>query len=86
MHLTTDLEGRPQWTAEATTDDEIRALLNAVESCRFTTQRQIAEVLGWDTAKVSRMKARAIREGKITDRHWEFCLKEAAGGDSKEDF
>lgn len=90
VRLVKDANGSAQWTAEATADDDLRRLVSAVELCRFVTQREIAKELGWDPAKVTTMKGRAIKATLITDAHWSLCLREAGaaridGGD-KEDF
>ena len=41
VRLVKDTEGKPQWNAEATADDDLRRLVAAVETCKFTTQRDI---------------------------------------------
>lgn len=79
VRLTKDAEGKPQWIATETMDDEMRTLLRAVETCSYPTQRALAEYLEWDPMKVSRCKMAAIRDGKITEKTWEGYLNEARG-------
>ena len=76
VRLTKDAEGKPQWIATETMDDEMRSLLRAVETGLFATQRAVAEHLTWDPAKVTRMKRAAIKAGLTTDREWDACLAE----------
>ena len=74
VRLTKDASGKPQWIATETMDEEMRALLRAVETGLFGTQRALAEHLKWDPAKVTRMKRAAIKAGLTTDREWDACL------------
>lgn len=71
----------PQWTSKPASKAELEALLEAARSCQFATQRALADHLGWDTGKVSRLKHRAIRESKISAAEW----KEALSGTPKVD-
>ncbi len=77
VRLVKDKAGQPRWEATATMDDDMRKLLEAVESCAFGTQRALADHLGWDPAKVSRMKMAAMKAGLMTDKVWTGCLAEA---------
>ena len=90
VRLVKDSAGMPQWVVEPTMDDDLRRLREAVMSCQFATQRKIAEELGWDAGKVSRMKVRAFAAGVITERDWKACLEEAvegtSSGEEHEDF
>lgn len=76
VRLTKDPEGKPQWLAAQTMDDDVRALLRAVETGQFGTQRAVAEHLKWDPVKVTRLKRQAIKAGHTTDREWDACLAE----------
>ena len=79
-----------KWASRAALSEEISQLVEAVESCRYGTQAQVAEALGWDTSKVSRIKQRAIAANVITSDRWNGCLAEgmegASGGAGKADF
>lgn len=79
VRLTGDALGLPRWVAAQTADDDVRALLRAVETCMYATQRALAEHLGWDPMKVSRTKMAAIRAGAITEKQWQGYLDEARG-------
>ncbi len=74
-------DGLLKWAVTETLDDEVRALVVAVESCQFATQDAVAAHLGWDKTKVSRMKRKAIKAGRISDAEWDGCLSEAKGQD-----
>lgn len=76
VRLAKDATGSPQWVATATMDDDVRKLLEAVESCAFGTQRALAASLEWDPSKVTRTKRAAIKAGLTTDREWDACLAE----------
>lgn len=71
------IEGTRQWQHRPAANAEMQALIDAVRSGQFTTQREIAAKLQWDTAKVSRMKARAIGKGEIKEVEWAACLRSA---------
>ena len=58
-------------------DDEVRRLVEAAETCRYGTQRELAAALRMDPAKVSRLKVKAIRSGMITEKAWDLALAEA---------
>jgi hypothetical protein len=76
VRLENDAEGRTAWVAKPTEDDDMRRLVTAVQSCRFRTQRLVAEALKWDASKVTRMKTAAIRRGMTTERDWKLCLEQ----------
>lgn len=62
-------------------DGDQALLLNMVEMVRsgqYATQKELAEALATSTATLSRMKQRAIQQGRITKQEWDKCLKEAA--------
>ena len=76
----TTLDGGPKWTSRAALGEEISVLLEAVESCRYGSQDEMAEALGWHKTKVSKLKAKAITAGKVTREHWEMCLEAGLDG------
>lgn len=62
-------------------DGDQALLLNMVEMVRsgqYATQKELAEALATSTATLSRMKRRAMQQGRITKQEWDKCLKEAA--------
>ena len=81
VRLVKDDAGKERWQVEASVDDEMQALIEAVESCRYATQKDVAQALSWDTSKVTRTKVRAIKAGFITEDHWDRCLREGRGED-----
>ena len=86
MEVTLDgTEGAPQWHHKPAAGAEMQALVDAVQSCRYKTQREIATYLGWDASQVTRLKAKAIGSGAITQAGWDTCMA-VARGDEGEDF
>lgn len=81
VRLVKGQDGAPRWEATATMDDDMRRLLEAVETCAFGSQKAVAAGLGWDTGKVSRMKMKAVKAGLTTEKHWLGCLAEAPIGE-----
>jgi len=67
-------EGAAQWHHAPAASAEMMALVDAVRTCSFPTQRNLAAHLGWDAGKVSRMKARAIGGGAISRPEWTECM------------
>jgi KaiC/GvpD/RAD55 family RecA-like ATPase len=74
--------GGPQWEREAVPEDDVETLLEAARTGSFASQRAIAQDLGWGERKVSVMKDRAIRQGRITADEWAGLL---AGRDVSSD-
>lgn len=81
VRLETGPDGQRQWAAAETMDDDVRRVVQAVETCAFTTQRAVAKSLGWDASKVCRLKVEAIKAGRITEARWKLCLSEAASAE-----
>jgi len=79
-------EGAARWQHGPSSNAEIPAMLDAVQSGRFTTQRALATELGWDPSKVARLKNKSIMQGSITDRAWKACLDGSSVGDLGQDF
>ena len=59
------LEGGVKWAVKPASSAEIGALLDAVRSGKFRTQRELAEHLKMEPSKVTRLKARAFGKGEI---------------------
>ncbi len=81
------LEGTEEgqkWNHKPAAGAELLALVDAVQSCRFPTQRAIASHLGWDPSQVTRLKSKAIGSGAIREAEWDACLAAARGGESDE--
>lgn len=72
--------GPPAWVAVPSESDEVRLLIEAAQSGRFSTGQDIAAALGWQSSKVSRLKARAIKDGRMGEQEWKDYL--ADGRDS----
>ena len=77
VRLGKDASGKPEWTISETQDDELRRLVETIETCRYSTQRELAVGLALDPVKVSRLKVRAIKAGLITEKAWDLALAEA---------
>ena len=80
-----ETEAGPRWKHGPASSCEMLALLDAVRSCRHTTQDAIAAELGWGKDKVSKLKGRAIGRGEITAVEWRVCM-EGSGGPDGGDF
>ena len=80
------LEEVTRWQHGPSSNAEIPALSDAVQSGRFSTQRELAAHLEWDTAKVSRLKNKAIMQGIITASAWKACLDGSGADDEAGDF
>lgn len=76
VRLERDTDGNSKWRAEPTSDDDTRLLLQEVEKGTHSTQKEVAKALGWDPAKITRLKIRAIKDGKITEKTWDLCMSE----------
>lgn len=72
------LEGTPEggvrWDHRPGSGAEMVALLDAVRSGRFRTQRELAEHLQMEPMKVSRLKGRAVGKGEISRSEWDACM------------
>lgn len=84
VRLVEDGEGL-RWDHRPAVGEDVAVLVDAVRSGHHRTQRELAAVLGWDPAKVSRVKARAIREERITRLEWQELL-EGAAEDASSDY
>lgn len=67
-----------RWIVQPGAGSEIDAMLDAAATGQFGTQRELAAHLGWDAAKVSRLRGQAILKGKVTQKTWEGLLTRAA--------
>jgi len=68
-------EGNAEWQATATMDDATRALLAMVRTGEYKTQKALADALGWDPSKVTRVKIAAITNARISEADWTMCLR-----------
>ncbi len=71
-------EGGVRWTHGPAASAETMALLDAVRSGRFTTQRDLAAHLQFDASKVTRLKGRAIGKGEISRAEWAACMTDGS--------
>ena len=81
VRLGKDADGRPEWGAATTADDDIQRLIGELKSFKHTTQKEIGAALGWDKTKVSKMKRKIIESGHMSEKDWEANLAEAVKGD-----
>lgn len=72
------------WKWEVSKHEEVDLLVAEVRTGEYSTQKGLAEALGWDTSKVSRLKQQALSLGKIKEGEWSRLLGEARGGYHKE--
>lgn len=78
------------WETTDTEDLRIREMVEAVRSEMFGSQKELAAALGVSGPTLSRMKTRAMRKGRISQRAWRNHFKNAARAavgqeDEKED-
>lgn len=68
--------GGPKWDVKPASSAEMDAMLDALMSREFRSQKELAAHLGWDKTKLSKVKSAAIVvHRRITDREWDACLK-----------
>lgn len=72
--------GAMRWNAKAAEDDDARKYAEAVLSGVYSTQAEVAQALGWDASKASRMKARAIGRELLSEKRQEEVFKAAREG------
>ena len=70
-------EGALIWCHKLSEDAQLRRMVDAVKSCRFTTQKKLADTLNVSTGKLSGMKTLAIARRFIRDDEWERCMNAA---------
>ena len=63
-----------RWAYGPAASAEMGALLDAVRSGRYATQRDLAAHLKFDASKVTRLKGRAIGKAEISRAEWEACM------------
>jgi len=75
-------EGALEWQWKASEDGQLRKLVDAVKSCNYSSQKELAAALGTNPTAITRMKGKATAKDMISDRDWEKCLDVAreAGG------
>ena len=66
-----------RWHVMDTESGMMLAMLEMVRSKQCPTQRELAEALGTSPATLSRMKQKAMKEGRITKKEWDALLKAA---------
>jgi hypothetical protein len=75
MRLVETPEGHLEWAVAPAVQSELLALVEAVKTASFHTQRELAENLGWTPMKVSRGKKQAIAKGLITGQAWRDLME-----------
>jgi KaiC/GvpD/RAD55 family RecA-like ATPase len=73
----------PEWTWKPAARFEMLSVLDAVRSGRFKNQRAVGTELGLAEYEVSRLKARAIGRGEISQEEWKACLQGDSGNRPK---
>ncbi|WP_431285466.1 AAA family ATPase [Humitalea sp. 24SJ18S-53] len=76
-------DGAVVWTESAAAGDEVRQFVEAVRTGKHGSQRELAAALGWDPSKVSRVKARAVGDRRISREEVIEALKGALGGSTE---
>jgi hypothetical protein len=74
MTLVEAPEGGLAWTVAPAVHSEQLALVDAVKTGEFHTQRALAEHLGWTPMQVSRAKKQAIAKKLITEPEWKALM------------
>lgn len=74
-----------RWVERPSDRDDVRKLLEAVAAGTCGSGKELAAHLGWDEPKVSRMKSRAIAEGRTTKTRFEEALGAVREGRRLED-
>lgn len=76
--LSVDTQGNAaRWHVMDTESGMMLAMLEMVRSKQCPTQRELAEALGTSPATLSRMKQKAMKEGRISKKEWDALLKAA---------
>jgi hypothetical protein len=87
MTLVEAPEGQLSWTVTPAVQSELLALVDAVKTGAFHTQRALAEHLQWEPMKVSRGKKQAIAKGLIKEQEWRvFMAREDPEEGAEADF
>lgn len=74
-----DKHGVMVWQHQPSKDEELANMVDAVKSCDFATQEDLAKHLGWSTGKLSNWKQRAIALKLIVESDWQACMSAARG-------
>lgn len=80
MRLEPNADGVTQWVSKPAAGAEMLAVVDSVRSGQYRTQRAIADALGMPQSQVTRLKAKAVGQGVITNAEWQICL---AGADEE---
>lgn len=84
--LSVDTQGKAaRWHVMDTESGMMLAMLEMVRSKQCPTQRELAEALGTSPATLSRMKQKAIKEGRITKKEWDALLKAAGQSNASQE-
>jgi KaiC/GvpD/RAD55 family RecA-like ATPase len=83
LTLKLDDEG---WSVEEAIDALVDKIVEMVESEQYGSGRAIAEALGEEPMTISRVKKRAIKDGKITRGEWEYHLRRGREADEHDEY
>jgi hypothetical protein len=75
--LQRDQEGTLSWVHKVSESAELKMAVDAVRSCSFTTQKEMAEALGMSVGKLSGLKTLAIGKRLIDEKEWKGCMETA---------
>ena len=67
----------PTWESEVSANEEVIFMLEKLRSLDHANQKDLATALDWSPAKVTRLKSKAIGEGRIRKQEWDDLLMEA---------
>lgn len=75
-------EAALQWQFQLSDEGQLRRLVEAVKSCRFGKQADLAKAFRVSTGKMSGMKAIALAKGLIKDSEWSGCMEAAKAAET----
>lgn len=65
------------WAHKPSEDGRLHHLVDAVRSCEFATQKELASALKVSAGKLSGMKAKVFAKGLMKEVEWDDCLSAA---------
>lgn len=78
MWLSKGDDGRMRWQAEVSKADELAELVRLVETCNYSSGKELAEAMKRSESWVSKAKTQAIVGKLIKACDWDRCLKTAS--------
>jgi hypothetical protein len=68
-------KGTLKWSFELSEEEELATMLEALMSCRYATQGDLARHLGVSPSTLTRMKVRSVVLGVARESDWRTCLE-----------